>query len=315
MDLAFDAPAAAGRQGGAMPRAVAPRAALRAVSADTALLRRVRAGHLQGHVHSVFERVVNVAAGDGELFTLACRSLDDAPHTARCDLAGWRGSGVRVGDPVVACAGGLRVGDAVRLDCGDAAPWDCVLPPYPAKPRAARANLQALRQALDGHRLQLLESGGAFEQLALRTVDQRLQRLADALRGGRPQSAVVHAQALLGLGPGLTPSGDDVLLGLFVVLHLPGSPCEGWLGGGAPVLAGAAGATHAISLAALHRAAEGRVRESVVVLLRELLHGGGGAALAAALDHVLAIGSSSGADIATGLACGLQLQLSEGTPS
>lgn len=308
MDLELYGPALGGRVGSAMPWRATTGAVLRVLSADTAFLRRVRAGRLSGQVHSVFERVVNIATTDGELFTLACRGLDDGPHTARVDRAAWRGSGVRVGDAVFAEQGGMWIGGAGQLECAAATPWDCVLPPWPAGTRTARANLQALHQGLEQQRAQQREHLGAFEQLALRTIAERLQRLADALRAGRQQAATVHAQALLGLGPGLTPSGDDVLLGLFAVLHLPGSPCAGWLQGGASVLAGAADATHAISLAALRRAAAGGVRESIAVLLRELLQGGG-AALDAALARVLAIGSSSGADIATGLACGLDIQL------
>jgi hypothetical protein len=283
---------------------------LHALSADAALLERVRAGRLRGRVHSVFERVVNIAQEDGTLWTLAARELDDAPQSARVDVASWRGTGVRLGDPVLAPRGSLWVREALRLDLDAAAPWDCVLPAWPEHGGSVRDNVASLRHALAQRHAR--EAPGPFGQAALRTVHERTRKLAHALRAGREQDAVVHAQALLGLGPGLTPSGDDVLVGLFAVLHLPGSPCQGWLQGGRAVLAGAADATTAISLAALNAAAQGRVRACIVHLLHEVLHGGG-ASLQAAQARVLAIGATSGTDMAAGLACGLELQIFHGS--
>lgn len=304
-------PAASGRAGGLMPLP-AGRAPLQAVSAEASLLQRLEAGRLRGRVHSVFERVVNVMGADGQLFTLAARTLDDAPQTARVDVAGWRATGVRVGDPLTAADGRLWVGEFLGVALDATTPWRCILPTYPRDARALQANLAVLRAALAEHAAGWRENFGPFEQAALRTVQQRTQRLAHALRAGRQQDAILHAQALLGLGPGLTPSGDDVLLGLFAALHLPASPCEAWLQGGAPVLVGAADATNAISLAALQAAAQGRVRASIGALLHELLHGGGHA-LDTAIARVLAIGASSGGDIAAGLACGLEVQLFHGS--
>lgn len=113
---------------------------------------------------------------------------------------------------------------------------------------------------------------------------------------------------MLGLGPGLTPSGDDFLVGLFAMLNVPGSPCRGWLGGGTAVLEHAGDATHAISLAALEAAAGGRVRESIVALIEALLHGSP-ASLFHPLRRVLAIGATSGADLVAGILAGLDLNL------
>jgi hypothetical protein len=312
MQFDLHGPAARGRLGLLMPVRDGHVLPLHALSADAVLLERVRTGRLRGQVHSVFEHVVNIACADGALCTLASRALDDAPQTVRIDVAACRTLGLRVGDAVLGSGESLRIGESVRIALDAAAPWHCVLPTYPAHTGAAGENVALLRQALAHHTAGLRDAMGPFEQAALRTVAERTQRLANALRAGRQQDAIVHAQALLGLGPGLTPSGDDVLLGLFAVLHLPGSPCAGWLQGGRALLAAAADATNAISLAALQAAAQGRVRASIVRLLHELLHGGG-AALQAATARVLAIGSTSGADIAAGLACGLEVQLFHGS--
>jgi len=294
----------------APPRSSA--AEVRAASIDTALLHALRSGCFQGHVHSVFERVVNIEHDSGELFTLACRSLDNAPNTAVLRLTGF--SGVAQGDAVRGDAQGMQVGERLVIALQGASPWECALPAYPAQTVRLRANLRWLQAQLDrlgaaGGMLAPPRGGSAFELAVADMLAQRSAQLADALARGDHVAAREHAGSLFGLGPGLTPSGDDFLVGLFAVLNIAGSPCRGWLGGGAEVLAGAAQSTHAISLAALTQAARGRVRESIATLIGHLMYGAPGH-LAPALRRVLAIGSTSGSDIVAGVRCGLELNIS-----
>jgi hypothetical protein len=70
-------------------------------------------------------------------------------------------------------------------------------------------------------------------------------------------------------------------------------------------------ATNAISHAAVAAAARGEVRQSVARLLA-CMHGGDRQEICPALDDVLAIGSSSGTDIAWGVVCGLDVMLTIG---
>jgi hypothetical protein len=155
----------------------------------------------------------------------------------------------------------------------------------------------------------------AFEAGAAALLELRAAQLARSLARADFAGACRCARGMLGLGPGLTPSGDDFLVGLFAVLNIPGSPCQGWLGTGTDVLAGAERATNAISLAALTQAARGRVRESIAGLIEHLMHGAP-ERLATPLRRVLSIGSTSGADIVAGIRCGFELHVShEGTPS
>lgn len=117
-------------------------------------------------------------------------------------------------------------------------------------------------------------------------------RLATALRCGTGLGGA--ADDLLGLGPGLTPAGDDVLGGVLVT-------CA-HLAAGAPVLAAAvrrrAGATTALSADLLGHAAEGRAAPPVLGLLDALV---GARPLGPALADLLAVGASSGHDTATGV--------------
>ncbi|MGR4869282.1 DUF2877 domain-containing protein [Variovorax sp. LARHSF232] len=287
---------------------------VRAASIETAFLQALQREGFHGRVHSVFERVVNIEQQGGELFTLACRGLDSAPNTVIVRLSGFGGSGITEGDAVRGDAAGIQVGERLWIELSDASPWECALPAYPLKTIRLRANLRWLQAQLDrlgaaGGMLAPPRGGSAFELAVADTLAQRSAQLSDALAHGDHAAARKHASSLFGLGPGLTPSGDDFLVGLFAVLNISASPCCGWLGGGAEVLAGAERSTHAISLAALTQAARGRVRETIASLIGHLMYGAPGE-LGPALRRVLAIGSTSGTDIVAGVRCGLELNIS-----
>ena len=160
----------------------------------------------------------------------------------------------------------------------------------------------------------MVAAGGgatAFARAWTAALHQQSSLLLDALSRAHFDSARQCAISLVGLGPGLTPSGDDYLVGLFAVLNIDGSPCQGWLNGGGDVLAGAEQLTNAISLAALTEAASGRVRESIQALIESLMHGTP-EGLVDPLSRVLAIGSTSGADLVAGILAGLELNLQVG---
>jgi hypothetical protein len=123
------------------------------------------------------------------------------------------------------------------------------------------------------------------------------------LKGGWPDPALRSATLLVGLGPGLTPSGDDLLGGLMLGLTARGatklrddlwSAIEGEVG----ELTVPASAMH------LSAAADGMGVEAVHALIEAML-GGDGDATTAALGPVLALGASSGADAVAGIVVGL----------
>lgn len=272
------------------------RLTLRALSADAA--RRPIFG--KGRVHSVFERVINIEDAHGELVTLAARDVDNAPSSIVVDCASFAGMDVRVGDEVRAVRDALIVGERFSVRLESARAWKSTLPAWPADDSWLRRNLAAIRI----HRA----PASPPVAMAMRLLDARSGALCAALVHGDADAAREHGRALLGLGPGLTPSGDDFLVGLFAVLSIPGSPCERLRGIGLDIVSDVHRRTNAVSAAALVAAARGRVRESIVALLRALLIGDRD--VATALKRVLAIGSTSGSDIAAGLLAGLRIPLS-----
>lgn len=139
--------------------------------------------------------------------------------------------------------------------------------------------------------------------------EPRVRALAVGLAAGEPRAAV---RGLVGLGRGLTPGGDDVLAGTMIGLRAVGRTVllqQVRRAVGADI----ADRTTAISVDLLRLAATGQAGlESLAVLgaihaaQRSSCGAGHLDALTAAIDKLLAIGHTSGADLATGLLIGLR---------
>ncbi|NUS05099.1 MAG: DUF2877 domain-containing protein [Nonomuraea sp.] len=135
-----------------------------------------------------------------------------------------------------------------------------------------------------------------------------VELLAESCAAGRLLGAVTAAEQLVGLGPGLTPSGDDVLAGLLVTLrHLgtaTGTDRAVWLADwlAATVTYDARTRTTPISATLLHCAARGEASPEVTGVLRAIADA---QALEPALRRLHRLGHTSGADLAQGMAIGL----------
>ncbi len=276
---------------------------LRALSGDAPLLRLFRQAAFHGRVHSVFERAINIEHAAAGLVTVASRTVDNAPGTLIVDAVSLGAAGVQAGDQAVGGEGGLALGGRIGIRLEGATEWEPALLTYPQDDARLRDNLEIVRASVERAQAGWSPACGAD------MLHRHASALCDALRRGHPVDACAWARALLGLGPGLTPSGDDFLVGLFAVLHVAESPCGRLKGICAGILADADQRTNAISAAALAAAARGRVRESVHEFLRQLMTGSREAAMAA-LAPVLAIGSTSGADMAAGIVSGLAVNVS-----
>ncbi|MFC4063216.1 DUF2877 domain-containing protein [Planomonospora corallina] len=201
---------------------------------------------------------------------------------------------VAVGDDASAGDGSIEIGG---LSLRARRWWDPAPPLGPADPpRLARALLLLTGLCEASLRRPALEGNGAAGVLAAGCAEARLLR------------CVTAAEQLIGLGPGLTPSGDDMLAGLLVALRHLGTAAgveravwlADWLA--AAVTFDARGRTTPISATLLHCAARGQTSGEVLAVLRGLA---GRQPLEPALARLLGLGHTSGADLAWGLRAGL----------
>lgn len=117
-----------------------------------------------------------------------------------------------------------------------------------------------------------------------------------ALAAGDPEPC----RGLLGAGPGLTPAGDDVVAGAVAACALSGAGPR--LHEVEMLIARASVSTTALSAALLWCASQGQVVPEAAELLRAL---GIGTAIAPALSHLRAVGSTSGTALAIGMVAAL----------
>ncbi|MFM9370500.1 DUF2877 domain-containing protein [Streptomyces sp. Da 82-17] len=295
---------------------------LRTHSGDAALLARLRGLDGHGRVESVFRGVLNLQLPDDGLITLAARGRDDAPRTLVVDVPHWGGSGVRPGAPVAFAPDSVRLtcaaGD-IRVCVRDAAGWD---PIVPSLDRLTPADLATAARALHqvtythgelGGMLGAPPTAGPMETAVCAALDHGRRRLIRAVRSrsGTESEAVL---ALLGLGPGLTPAGDDFLTGLALLSALDGSGLGPFAAALGRVLAQHPGRTTLLSATTLREALSGRVRAPLVDVLHALAatrgHGEAQAVdiIRSPVRRALAHGHTSGADTLSGLVTGLHLE-------
>jgi hypothetical protein len=132
-----------------------------------------------------------------------------------------------------------------------------------------------------------------------------LDQLAAALPGEDVDAAGRIARRLVGLGPGLTPSGDDALIGLAAALHATGHRARGMLD---ELVDDAPARTTVVAASLLRHAADGEFSERLQYLLAALL-GDDDAAVRPAIDAAIAWGATSGTDCLVGVLFGLDVAL------
>jgi hypothetical protein len=251
-----------------------------------------------GVVHSAFARACNIELPSGGLLGLVAREVGGVPRGFQ--LATPPGFSltdyVRVGTSVACRSGILRIDDSwLSIDLRSARPWRSDLRNIGIDPGNEKVSLawRTVWAALCRH-------GAAAEFARQATVP--VEALYRATRTLRPQDTAEPVSSLVGLGDGLTPAGDDFLVGFLAGLwSLPPSGARRALRDAvAGAVADNAIRTGAISRLYLEAAIEGEVSEPLARLAAAIGRADEGA-VANAAAAVLAVGASSGAAASYGL--------------
>lgn len=251
--------------------------------------------HTSGRVHSVFRAALNIVTVDG-LVTIAAEDAGGLPNGILLPGAiDYRAHGLQQDMIASLDRAAVRVpaaGFVIRIS--SARPWSARLP-------VADGRRWATRTA-DAHAL--LRSAVRLAPAGLLAIPVARELLADvgrAIARGDDEGAALAARSLVGMGPGLTPSGDDALVGVEAALHALGHPSAGFL---AAALADVDERTTAVSAVLLSHASRGEFTERIHRLLGALLVGRA-QALPAAVRRAVAWGATSGADGVSGVLTGL----------
>ena len=270
-----------------------------------------------GSVLAVFRRSLYLSHdGSGALTCVGPAALGAGPLNALADpgrsVPDWQDAGLRPGDPIGPENGGVRIGGLSTLTFGGARLHDPPRGPCVWTGDGLAAALARLSDALRGFDLDeglapLARPDGpapSSDSPLLRRAQPAVSALENWLAGDADVSPRNIVRGLVGLGPGLTPSGDDYLGGAMIALIMSGR-AEDAASLASPVLAMAAEGTNRISAAHLRAAAKGlgadALHRSIDALARA-----DGMALAAGLQGLDAIGHSSGWDALAGAVSALK---------
>ncbi len=281
------------------------------------LARRALRPGLRGTVSAVFERSFYIRVAGQEIClgppALGAGSLNLRCHVERTD---WRAWGLREGAAVLPAPRAVRVPPNLSVSLCEATVW------RPKAPGSwSGASLAAGLHALDALLPGRVPAEGLGVLALPRDPGARRPAVAAAARGpaaalarylrralarplGAPTPTAPDLRALIGLGPGLTPSGDDLLGGALVALDLLGRidlRDALWHAMQEPARADA----NAISLAHLTAAAQGLGGAALHAVLNDIMTGTT-AALPRRLAAVEAIGHTSGWDALAGAVIALR---------
>jgi len=254
-----------------------------------------------GRVHSVFRQACNVASGD-KLLTLAPAGADNGPATLVLD--GGAGDDLRrlfaVGERID-CESGRARTRRVELRLTDARIW------RPAARRPLRPT-----PCIDAHLRFACERLGERRRTHSSVIDRDgapvVAALIEACRGLDGERAVQSVDRLIGWGEGLTPAGDDFLVGLcagLAALAQRNAQRRGFLDRLGVAMIARGPRTTPIAAHYLRLAALGHHTEALLQLRDALLAEHRPERIGLTLDRALDIGATSGADTVTGLLSGL----------
>lgn len=240
-----------------------------------------------GRVAALLPVAIHIATGEQDL-PVVCLATPDAVRLP-CSLVVGSLPPAAVGERVELGGGGIVV---VGMEVRPSRWWQ------PSKPRLrdvddARRRLETV--APDTEDLREWTSGRAEPGPMSTDGDLSGEPVRAVLAGGAPLAALVPE--LLGLGPGLTPAGDDVLAGALVTLRAAAAPAADTLAA-AVEAADPATRTTTLSAALLTHATRGDCVPELAGFLDAL---DGRADLANALARLRAIGGTSGSALAVGV--------------
>jgi hypothetical protein len=285
----------------------------RASIVSTPIARRLGEEPFSGQVLSVHRQACNLVDGRGQLLALVSDPLGNGPFHVVIHRGEAAFSRLAAGWPVWSERGVLQIGDGLGINCRGGQLWD---------PRPDWEKVRLTRQSWRVHLPPLLEllrdkappesmAGPAAAETSRLSAAWRAKageaigRVLTALQVGDLAALRSGAAALAGLGPGLTPAGDDFLLGVMAGLFataLPAPPSSSSLSVAevcAAILEATTARTTSLSAAWLQAAARGLLGQGWHDLLN-VLSNGDSPGIRQAANRLINTGATSGADALAG---------------
>lgn len=272
----------------------------------------------QYQIHSCFTHALNLIDQEGQFATFLSAGFPDGPHTLRVNrlpkatLEALQKAEIPLQYQEIDGKGAF-IAPGLSFSFNDATTyWESELPVLDWKSQSQRD----IKQSLDAS-LQLAQSllpARAFDdrvmQYIYETLNLQSRALIEAIAHNNAPEVAQLATKQIGLGMGLTPSGDDFLVGMMLILWLNPTRYQSLLAQLQVTIVDSRTHTNEISWWMLNYAVSGRFNGwlqayAKALVLADLT------AQKSALTQILTIGSSSGSDMVTGIVAGLQILLKD----
>ncbi|MGB3366553.1 MAG: DUF2877 domain-containing protein [Acidaminobacteraceae bacterium] len=188
-----------------------------------------------GVVHSKFNRSINILLHDDTLVTLLTDTKDVAPMSVVCDHKTFNALNINIGDHISTTDMKFYLKDKILVDIGDYVTWEKI-----DKSKLVKHDLDKHKILVDILYKRIIETGnldgiGAvvyfFDEDVIKSVKvenldieknhyvnfilERLERFINDYKNCCFPKIEESFVKIIGFGPGLTPSVDDFICGLF----------------------------------------------------------------------------------------------------
>jgi hypothetical protein len=272
-------------------------------------------------VHSVFQAALNLRLnGENNLLTLMASGDGDLPQGIRLDTPnGFSFERFQVGEPAICRDGILHFEkNSLTVQLYEVRRWKCDLPAlrFDAGNPAMSAAWTDVWDALN-RRQRRSKSEIVAEELFRSNKSPRghvLRKAGEVMRGLLESTQryeltnAVAIRALVGLGSGLTPSGDDLLVGylagLWSTVQEQNERLQ-FISTLGQMILPLLSQTNDISRTYLSHATQGQVSSRLVDLIEAICRGKNSERLSDLAEVAMNVGHTSGMDAVTGMLIGL----------
>ncbi|HHV39337.1 MAG TPA: DUF2877 domain-containing protein [Tepidimicrobium sp.] len=268
-------------------------------------------GAKAGQIHSVFKKVINFLDGEGNMFSIGVKEVDNAPYTLRIDSSIHFKDLNFEHDGVYRNGNGLIVGNVLFIEILEYGLWTgSYIEKKELDPMVIASNIEYFNKLIlncggtGGAKYFYLKSILGEDIINPNFMEKELSnRIVDFIYGVYEYDIKVeHLNRLIGFGLGLTPSGDDFLVGFLTALRSVDMECANYAFNsiGKLIHIGSISTTD-VSKQMIRAAMKGQAREYILKFTQaffktdrdDFLH---------SYENMLKIGSTSGMDISIGIA-------------
>lgn len=271
---------------------------------------RLKNTEISGQIHSVFKHTINILNHDGSLFTLVDGSLNNGPNCLKVEGINFEQLNLQKASEVCFKDSKITIKNKLMIDYKNYVFHQQSELSYPENIDHMTKKIDHIKQS----KWYLELKNNYQKQTFMKSVDDLIEANATLLFTyiKNKDSVTLQRRTLekfIGLGIGLTPSGDDFLTGFAYIASLKNYPNTQ-----IPSILGSLkftmkDQTNLISFQQFEMALIQEVRTEVNICLKNILSNKPFELVEASIKSILDIGSTSGFDMLKGMLFGLEISL------